>query len=90
MGERFFEMVSTIAMGIIGVAIVALIVSRKSQTPAVIQASGSAFGNSLAVAEAPVTGANTPINLSYPGGTTGLGFSGFSPDFSSLPGLGYT
>lgn len=77
--DRFWETVSTVALGIITVAMIAVIVSRKAQTPQVIQATGSAFGNSLAVAEAPVTGANTPINLSYPTGTSALGFTGFSP-----------
>ena len=61
------EMVVTIAMGIVGVAMLALIVSKKSQTPQVIQASGSAFSNALAVAESPVTGATYHIDLSYPG-----------------------
>lgn len=84
MGAKFFETISSIGLGIIGVAIVALIVSRKSQTPQVIQASGSAFGNSLAVAEAPVTGAATPIDLSYPQ-TSGMGITGFSPGGLQLP-----
>jgi hypothetical protein len=65
--NTFFEAITTIAIAIVGLATVAVLVSKKAQTPAVIQASGSAFGNTLAVAEAPVTGANTPINLSYPG-----------------------
>lgn len=77
--DKFLETASTIALGIITVAIVAVIVSRNAQTPAVIQASGSAFGNSLAVAEAPVTGASTPINLTYPG----QGFGSFLPQLSS-------
>jgi hypothetical protein len=57
----------TIALAIVGLAIVAILVSRKAQTPAVIQAAGSAFGNSLGVAESPVTGASYNVNLSYPG-----------------------
>ena len=54
-------------MAIVGLAIVAVLVSKKSQTPAVIQAGGSAFSNALGVAESPVTGANYNIDLSYPG-----------------------
>lgn len=72
------EALVTIATAITGVAIVAVLVSKKSNTAAVIQATGSAFGNSLAVAVAPVTGANTPINLSYPSS----GFSFDMPSFS--------
>lgn len=57
----------TIGMGIIGVAILSVLVSRKAQTPAVIQSAASGFGNVLGVAESPVTGAGYGINLSYPG-----------------------
>jgi hypothetical protein len=60
-------MLVTIAVAIVGLATVAVLVSKRAQTPAVIQASGSAFSNALAVAESPVTGASYAINLSYPG-----------------------
>lgn len=63
----FFETISTIALAIVTLGIVSVLVSKKAQTPAVIQAAGSAFGNSLAVAESPVTGATYQIDLSYPG-----------------------
>jgi hypothetical protein len=63
----FFETVATIALAIVGLGIVAVVVSRKAQTPAVIQAAGSAFGNALGVAESPVTGSGYSVNLSYPG-----------------------
>lgn len=62
----FFHLIETVAALIVGVAIVSVLVSKNAQTPAVIQASASGFGNSLAVAEAPVTGAMTPITLAYP------------------------
>lgn len=81
MMNPFFETVTTIAMGIITVAIIAVMVSKKSQTPQVIQASGSAFSNALAVAESPVTGATYKIDLSYPS-STGL------PDYSGSFGYG--
>jgi hypothetical protein len=61
------EMFVTIATAIVALGIVSVLVSKKSQTPAVIQASGSAFSNALGVAESPVTGATYNINLSYPG-----------------------
>jgi hypothetical protein len=61
------EMITTIAVAIVGVAMAAVLVSKKAQTPQVIQASGSAFSNALAVAESPVTGATYNVNLSYPG-----------------------
>lgn len=65
--STFTEMIVTIATAIVGLAIVSVLVSKKAQTPQVIQASGSAFSNALAVAESPVTGATYSVNLSYPG-----------------------
>lgn len=66
MGSEFFRFLESIVALIVGVAIVALIVSPKAKTSSVIQAAASGLGNSLAVAEAPVTGASTPITLAYP------------------------
>jgi PRD1 phage membrane DNA delivery len=68
--STFTEMLTTIATAIIGLAIVSVLVSKKAQTPAVIQAAGSAFGNAMGVAESPVTGATYNIDLSYPGTDT--------------------
>jgi hypothetical protein len=65
--NTFTEMIVTIATAIVGLAIVSVLVSRKSQTPAVIQSAGSAFSNALGVAESPVTGASYSLNLTYPG-----------------------
>ncbi len=61
------EALVTIATAIVGLGIISVLVSKRSQTPAVIQASGSAFSNALGVAESPVTGSSYNINLSYPG-----------------------
>lgn len=65
--NTFFEMLTTIGLAIVTVAIVSVVVSKKAQTPAVIQASGSAFSNALGVAESPVTGQSYQLDLSYPG-----------------------
>lgn len=57
------ESVVTIAVAIVGVAILAVLVSQKSNTAGVLAAAGSAFANSLSAATAPVTGAATaPVN----------------------------
>ena len=77
--SQITEAVVTIALAIVGLAIIAVLVSRKAQTPAVIQAAASGFNNSLAVAEAPVTGAVANPVLAYPT----MGFGGFN-DFSML------
>lgn len=66
----FFETAATIFLAITTVAIVAVVVSRNSQTAGVIQATFSGFGNALGVAEAPVTGTAVPLNLSYPGSSS--------------------
>ena len=63
----FFETITTIALAIVTLGMVAVVVSKKAQTPQVIQSAGSAFSNALGVAESPVTGATYQINLSYPG-----------------------
>lgn len=69
MANDFFRFAETIVALIIGVAIVALLVSPKAQTANVIQASASGLGNDLGVAESPVTGSTYQINLSYPNET---------------------
>jgi hypothetical protein len=86
--DKFWEGIITIATLIVGVAMLALILSPKAQTTGVIQASASGFGNDLAVAEAPVTGAQTNINLSYPNsgafGTQGFGMPQFGAGMPSM------
>ncbi len=63
--------VSSTIIGIVGllaaVAIVSVLVSKKAQTPQVIQSAGSALGNDMGVAVSPVTGNQYNIDLSYPG-----------------------
>lgn len=65
--SQITEVFVTAITMIVTVAIIATLVSRKAQTPQVIQAAGSAFSNALGVAESPVTGATYQIDLSYPG-----------------------
>lgn len=79
--NQLTEAALTIAMAIIGVAIVAVLVSRNANTTGVLQAIASAFGNTLSVATAPVTGATSKPNLSYPGSfqNYSLGLTGGFP-----------
>lgn len=79
--NQFFETITTIATAVVAVAIISVLVSKKAQTPQVIQASGSAFSNALAVAESPVTGATYKVDLSYPS-SSGI------PDYSGSFGYG--
>lgn len=64
---HFWEAIVTIFSAAATVAIVAVIVSKNSQGPAVIQSGGSALSNLLDVAVSPVTGQATAPVLSYPG-----------------------
>lgn len=86
MKNDVFEALATIAAGVIGVAILAVLVSRNAQTPQVLGAAGSAFSNVLSAATGPVTGASAaPVNsiggggLSLPslGGNMSLNPSGY-------------
>lgn len=46
----------TVLTAIVGVAILAVLVSKRSQTPAVIKEFGNAFSGALNAATSPVTG----------------------------------
>jgi hypothetical protein len=58
---------------IIGVAVVAVLVSQQAQTAAVIQAIGSAAGNAIGTAVSPVTGNSATLSLAYPSSSTTTG-----------------
>lgn len=77
------EAVVTIALAIAGVAMLSVLVSKKAQTPQVVQAFGSAYSNALGVAISPVTGQSYSLNLSYPSSSA----YGNSIDLPALPQL---
>lgn len=54
--NEFITPLVTVLMGIIGVAIIATLVSKNAKTTEVIGAGGNAFSMSLATALSPVTG----------------------------------
>ena len=56
MGSNVMGQIATVLTAIVGVAILAVLVSRNSQTPTVIKEFGNAFSNSLRAATGPVTG----------------------------------
>lgn len=64
--DKVTELFGTIFTVAAGVAIVALLVSKNSQTAGVIQSWFSGNSNLLAVAESPVTGASVSVDTSYP------------------------
>lgn len=59
------EKIATIAVAVVGVAILAVIFSKNSNTAGVIKAGGNAFSEALRAAVSPVTG----------------GSNGFTPQF---------
>jgi hypothetical protein len=72
MGNQVVSGMVTVLMAIIGVAIIAALVSNKAQTSQVIGAAASGFGQDLGVALSPVTGSTTNFsNSSFTGGGAG-------------------
>jgi PRD1 phage membrane DNA delivery len=66
MSDQLITSVVTVLTAIIGVAIIATLVSKNANTSQVIQAGGSAFSSALGTALSPVTGS------SFSGGGAGL------------------
>jgi membrane DNA delivery protein len=62
MGNTMESFISLFSL-IVGVAIVAVLVSNKSNTSNVIKAFGQAFSSSLGVAVSPVTGSSYSTSL---------------------------
>lgn len=58
MGKGIESVVAVITL-VIGVAIIAVLVSKNSQTASVLTAAGQSFGSILGTALSPVTGGNT-------------------------------
>ena len=59
MGEQLVSSVVTVATAIIGLAIIATLVSKNANTANVVTAGGNVFSQALGVAESPVTGQST-------------------------------
>ena len=59
MGDQLISSVVTVATAIVGLAIIATLVSKKANTAQVISAGGNAFSTYLLAATAPVTGFNS-------------------------------
>lgn len=72
--------ITTIALAIVGVATLAVLVSRNSNTTGVINSGSSAFNTGLATAAGPVTG--------YSPGAPIYASSGFGSLFGSASELG--
>lgn len=69
MSESLITSVTTVIMAIVGVAIIALLVSKNAQTGAVISSGSQGFSSGLLSALSPVTGQGTgQFSLGFTGG----------------------
>jgi hypothetical protein len=59
------EQVVTVAVAIVGVAILAVLVSKNSNTAQVIKSAGDAFTGALSVAVSPITGRGVGMAVSF-------------------------
>lgn len=65
MNESFLTAIVTVATAIIGVAILAVLVSPQSQTANVLRSGGQAFSGVLGAALSPVSGGGLGIPTSF-------------------------
>lgn len=79
---------TTVLLAIVGLAIFAVIVSRKSNTSGVINSGSSAFNTALATAEGPVTGYNVGAPI-YANQSAGFFGGLFSPSSTGEMGAGF-
>jgi hypothetical protein len=74
MGEQMISSVVTVAVAIVGLAIIATLVSKNAATSKVITAGGNAFSNALQAAEGPVLGGFGFGGLNVAGTSSSAGF----------------
>jgi hypothetical protein len=65
MGDNLISSVVTVLTAIIGLAVIATLVSKNANTQGVIGTTASGFSQALSVAEAPVTGAGSNSTLDF-------------------------
>lgn len=66
MSDNMATGIVTIALGVIGVATLAVVLSKKSNTSGVIQAGGSALANNILAATSPIMNTSVTPNVTYP------------------------
>lgn len=85
MSDHLINSVVSIAAAIIGLAIIAVLVSNRAQTANVIGSASAALANNISAAVAPVTGAQASIST----GGGGFGLGGFSGGGSPLTSFNF-
>ena len=76
MGDQLITSVTSVLMAIVGVAIIAVLVSKNANTTGVIQAGSQGFSGALGTALSPVTGSSGGFG-SFTGGGAGFGSTPF-------------
>ena len=76
--DQFWTSIVTIATAIVGLAIIAVVVSKNAQTSSVISSAAGGFAQDLTAAVAPVTGST--LFGGFPG-FTGQGGGGFQQGY---------
>lgn len=66
MENSLFNSLVVIAAGVTGVALIAVLVSRNSNTAGVLTAAGNSYANALATAVSPITGGGSSISFGLP------------------------
>lgn len=74
--DRFVDGTVTIAVAIVGVALLAVLVSKNANTANVIKSAGAAFSGGLQAATGPVTGNSGMMSGAYAGDYAGYGLNG--------------
>jgi hypothetical protein len=63
MGENLINGLVAVAVAVVGVAIVATLVSKNSQTPDVLSAAGSSLATAIKAATGPVNSSNSAYGI---------------------------
>lgn len=74
MFNSIVESITTIALAVIGLAIIATLVSKNANTAGVVQAGASGLANNIGVAESPVSGSQISYTTAYPSNNLSVGF----------------
>lgn len=75
---EFWNSIVTVLLAVVGIAALALIVSRQSNTTGVISTGGQAFSSILGTALSPVTGAATGGGLPFLNPTSAQSFPSYA------------
>lgn len=74
MGEQMVSSVVTVAVAIVGLAIIATLVSKNANTANILTAGGRSFSGALTAAEGPVLGGFSGLNVAGTNSSSGYMF----------------